>query len=361
VSPAAVCDACARRAWLLARLGGHLDTARARIDELLVLADAELIAAVAGADAEAIADELDAVDPMTEAARRDAAGLQAVCGCDPGYPAVLRALPAPPAVLHLTGAPDELRRLVDEAPVAIVGARRPSGYGVEVARGLAGELASAGVTVVSGMALGVDAAAHGGALGAGGPTIAVLPGGADRAYPAGHRRLHDRIRARGVAVSEQPPGTRPRRWMFPARNRIIAALAAMTVVVQAGERSGALLTAGWARRLGRRLGAVPGPVRSPLSIGPHALLREGAALVAGAEDVLDALYGADAPMLARRPGAGLDPPLAALREALAAGEDGSAAFDRAGLGFDAGLAALAALEVSGHIRRGPGGRWEVRW
>jgi DNA processing protein len=366
VSPPRVCEACARRTWLLGRLAAHLDLARARIDELLGLDELSLVAAVAGRERDLVRRGLADFDPGAEAARRDRAELEAVCRCDPGYPPALRELPAAPAVLHVAGELARLHALVSEPPVAIVGARRATEYGRETAHGLAGQLASAGLTVVSGMALGIDAAAHAGALAAGGVSLAVLPGGADRAYPAAHRRLHGQLRERGVAVSELGPGIAPRRWMFPARNRIIAALAAMTVVVQAGERSGALLTAAWARRLGRALGAVPGHIRSPLSAGPHALLRGGATLVAGAGEVLDAVYGADA----ARPGADrsppppaapLAPPLAALLEALADGEPPPAAFVRAGLDADRGLAALASLELGGLVRRGAGGRYVVAW
>ncbi len=164
-----------------------------------------------------------------------------MCRCSPGYPTSLRALPAPPAALYLTAPPDRLAELLREPAVAIVGARRASPYGRETARSLASGLADAGVTVVSGMALGIDGVAHDGALGSPGGGRADgragrRPAGERRAppwrccraaptvaYPATHRRLYERIRAGGVIVSELPPGTRPRRWMFPARNRIIAA------------------------------------------------------------------------------------------------------------------------------------------
>jgi DNA processing protein len=225
---------------------------------------------------------------------------------------------------------------------------------------LAGELARAGLTVVSGMALGIDAAAHAGALDSSGATVAVLPGGADVAYPARHRRLLARIRQGGVAVSELGPGVAPRRWMFPARNRIIAALAELTVLVQGGERSGALLTADWAARLGRGTGAVPGRVAAPLSAAPHRLLREGATLVASAQDVFDAVYGVGAVLLPQRRIERLEPSLAALLEAIAEGEEGQAAFARAGLQGESGMAALARLELDGFVRRGAGGRYLVR-
>ena len=353
-----VCDACARRTWLLGRLAGHLEIARSRIADLLAIGDDDLIAAVAGARRDAVRRELAGFDPRAEAAVRRAAGVEAVCRCDPGYPEGLRDLAGPPAVLHVAGGLRRLGALTGAGPVAIVGTRRPSAYGREVARSLAGDCARAGVTVVSGLALGVDARAHDGALGALGTTIAVMPGGADLAYPAAHRRLHARVRERGLAVSELGPGVASRRWMFPARNRIIAALSAMTVVVQARDGSGALLTAEWARSLGRVVGAVPGQVTQELSAGPHDLLRGGARPVTGARDVLDALGGAS---LSERPPT-LGPPLDGLLRALAAGDDLPAAFAEAGLDAAGGLAAMASLELSGHVRRTAGGGLEVsRW
>ena len=168
-----------------------------------------------------------------------------------------------------------------------------------------------------------------------------------------------RLRYRGAVVSELPPGVGARRWMFPARNRLIAALSALTLVVEARERSGALVTARCAAQLGRRLGAVPGRITSPLSRGPHRLLREGALLIEGADDVLDCLYEPTT-----RPARGparpsLPAELEALVDALAEGRAAGAALARCGLGADAGLAALAALELSGRIRREAGGGYSV--
>jgi DNA protecting protein DprA len=152
-------------------------------------------------------------------------------------------------------------------------------------------LCAAGVTVVSGLALGVDAAAHRGALAAGDAAIAVLACGADVAYPPSHRGLYERIRSRGVVVSELPPGTPPMRWSFPARNRLMAALGELTVVVEAKERSGSLITATFAEQLGRDVGAVPGQVTGKRAAGSNRLLRDGARVIRGPEDVLDELFG----------------------------------------------------------------------
>ncbi len=228
------CDHCLRRGQTLQLLGGHLETERARIDELLACSEDALLDAVAGQRAGELRRALERFDAEEQRARVTAAGLDVVCRCSIDYPAQLRGLRAPPAALYLAGAPRRLAALAAEPAVAIVGARRASTYGIETARSLASELAGAGVTVVSGMALGIDGAAHGGALQAAGapvggaatatPTVAVLAGGADRPYPASYGRLYTRIRDAGVVVSELPPGVRPRRWMFPARNRIIAAL-----------------------------------------------------------------------------------------------------------------------------------------
>ena len=171
--------------------------------------------------------------------------------------------------------------------VAIVGARRPTPYGEAVAERLAADLAQAGVVVVSGLALGVDAAAHLGALEAGGVTLAVLGTGVDVIYPPANAELADRILAQGGAlVSEFPDGTAPHRSHFPRRNGTIAALSELVIVVEAAEGSGALITADAALRLGKEVMAVPGSVFSPLSVGCHQLLRDGAALVQNARDVL---------------------------------------------------------------------------
>ncbi len=174
--------------------------------------------------------------------------------------------------------------------VAIVGARACSSYGRAVARTLGRELAAAGLVVVSGMARGIDGEAHRGALEAGGETVAVLGCGIDRDYPAAHRDLASRIVARGLVVSEYEPGVEPAPWRFPARNRIIAGLCAATVVVEARERSGALITADFALEDGREVMVVPGEITSAVSAGSNALLRLGATPVTATADVLE-VYG----------------------------------------------------------------------
>jgi DNA processing protein len=179
--------------------------------------------------------------------------------------------------------------VLSQPSVAVVGARSCSSYGAQVARDLARELAAAGVVVVSGMARGIDGEAHRGALEAGGVTVAVLGCGIDRDYPRSHADLADRIRQNGAVVSEYPPGVEPAPWRFPARNRIIAGLGLATVVVEARERSGALITADFALELGRDVFAVPGEITTALSAGTNDLLRQGAAPLLSAEDVFFAL------------------------------------------------------------------------
>ena len=262
-------------------------------------------------------------------------------------------------LLYVAGGFERLARLTDEDPVAIVGARKASPYGLDVAGSLGRDLAVAGLTVVSGMAHGIDSAAHAGALEAGCPTVAVLPGPADRPYPAGKRALYRRIIATGAAVSEIASGTGVRRWMFPARNRIIAGLAAMTVVVEAGERSGSLVTARLARGIGRPVGAVPGRVTTPQAAGPNGLLATGACVVRGPQDVLDHLFGAGeriARDLGRLP---VPVELRPLLQAISEGRETRDALARAGFAPDQGLAALAELELDGYVKRGAGGRYRV--
>jgi DNA processing protein len=273
-------------------------------------------------------------------------------GDDP-YPAALSRIAERPAELRLVGALGAPR-----ARVAIVGARRTDEYGADLARELAEGLARAGVSVVSGGARGVDAAAHEGVLSAGGHTVAVLGTGVDVVYPAEHRGLFERIVAAGGAlVSEQPDGTPGFKQNFPRRNRIISGMSDAVVVVRAGERSGALVTASWARSQGVPVFAVPGDVRDPLSAGTLRLLREGARVAASARDVLAAIGVApradDAPRQPELPalGAAESALLAALaRRPRHAGEVARAA----GLAPGPTLAGLLALEIQGLCEQRPG-------
>ena len=243
--------------------------------------------------------------------------------------------------------------------MAIVGSRRPSPYGEAVAEQLGLELAQAGVVVVSGLALGVDAAAHRGALNAGGVTVAVMGTGVDVVYPAAHGALAEAILAGGGAlVSQFPDGAAPRRQNFPARNHTIAALSDVVVVVEAAEGSGALITAEAALQLHKEVMAVPGSVFSPLSVGCHQLLRDGAGLVQNSRDVLAAAgRGGEVlddplkapPRLGIRLGAGRDGMLNHLSDVLAL--NASEIARKLGLPIAEVLSRLTALELDGAVRR----------
>jgi DNA processing protein len=222
-------------------------------------------------------------------------GFRFVGRSDEGYPPRLRELHDPPPGLFLRGRADV--EVLGLPAVAIVGARACSSYGAQVARLLGRDLAAAGLVVVSGLARGVDGEAHRGALEAGGLTVAVLGCGIDRDYPAAHAQLAARVAETGLVLSEYAPGVEPAPWRFPARNRVIAGLAAATVIVEARERSGALITADFALESGREVFAVPGEITSSLSAGTNALLQLGATPLTSAADVPEALgiAVADAP------------------------------------------------------------------
>lgn len=259
----------------------------------------------------------------------------------------------PPIALWVWGE-KRIDELVERA-VAIVGTRAASGYGEHVTSEVAGDLAVDGWTIVSGAAFGIDAAAHRAALGVGGTTVAVLACGVDRAYPAAHAKLLRAISESALVVSEYPPGTTPARYRFLARNRLVAALTTGTVVVEAGWRSGARNTASWARRLGKPVMAVPGPVTSAASQGCHRMIREGEArLVGNAHDIVDEcgpLLGADDPRdeLHYRELDGLAGDISSVYEALPARgtADAVAIAESAGLPIDRARAALTMLEVDG--------------
>jgi DNA processing protein len=217
-------------------------------------------------------------------ATADARGIHLLVFGDPEYPECLRDLPDPPAVLHALGR----RELLERRRVGIVGTRQASPAGERIAHQMATLLAGTGAAVVSGMAFGIDAASHRGALDAEGGTIAVLGSGVDRPYPPSHRALHARIARTGLVLSEAPIGSHPVPGAFPRRNRIIAALSETLIVIEAGERSGALITARQALELGRTVGAVPGPIDSPRHVGSNWLLSEGASFLASVDDALSA-------------------------------------------------------------------------
>lgn len=272
---------------------------------------------------------------------------------DPAFPADLARVVDPPLGLFVRGS------LRSWPAVAIVGSRRASAYGLQVARLLATELAREEVVIVSGMARGVDRAAHEGAVDAGGQTWAVWGAGPDRVYPAEHGRLAERIAASGALITEYPPGTPPRRHHFPERNRLIAGLSRAVVVVEAAARSGALVTAGLALDEGREVLAVPGSVLSELSVGPNALLRLGARPAVTPRDVLEALgleaRTQTAPVSAAGPG---EPLLEALAPGEVIGIDELAL--RVGWSVDRVTARAVELELEGALIRGDGGEYRRR-
>jgi DNA processing protein len=352
------CDDCLRRTDLIAAIAGRLQVEfkqRTAPGGVLALSDEALLEIGAPAEVAARYTRFDAPAARERAA---AAGLKVVCRCHDAYPARLRDLADPPAVIHVFGS---VAALEGEDGVAVVGARRASSYGFEVARALGRGLSAALVPVVSGLALGVDSEAHAGALEAPGTTIAVLAASAHIAYPARGRRLHAAVAARGAVISEMPPGAEAQRWCFIARNRIIAALGAATIVVQATERSGSLTTADFAADLGRAVGAIPGPVTSRLSAGTHGLIQAGAPLIRNSADALELLAGVTGRDFAAHdepPPVALTPPLRRLLEGV---ENGRGSLTELAVTPEAArvvLAGLGELERLGLVRRGFGGRWE---
>jgi DNA processing protein len=263
----------------------------------------------------------------------------------PAFPPLLSAIHDPPAQLYIRG--DAGHEVLARPAVALVGARSCSAYGRSVARSLAGDLAAAGLVVVSGMARGVDGEAHRGALEREGVTVAVLGCGIDRDYPAAHAELARRICGNGgLVVSEYEPGIEPAPWRFPARNRIIAGLCQATLVVEARERSGALITADFALEEGRDVLAVPGGITSSLSAGTNALLRLGATPITCAEDVLE-VYGLEArPRTTEAVGSVAQALLARLAEQPLGADE---LFRAAGIEPGAGAGALMELELAGRV------------
>ena len=285
---------------------------------------------------------------------------------EPGYPPLLASISDPPIALVLRG--EILRE--DALGLSIVGSRRATPYGRETARRLSRELASLGLTIVSGLARGIDAAGHEGALEASGRTLAVLGSGLDCLYPTEHRALAERIAERGAVVSEFDLDEPPRPQNFPRRNRIITGLTLGTLVVEAAAKSGSLISARHALEQNREVFAVPGPIGSPGSEGVHALLRDGARLVTRAEDVFEELREEVREALKHRAIERRPPSLAALdseeralvellqsrHEAL----DLDVILDAISLPIDRAIAALARLELEGRVTRLPGGLYHAR-
>jgi DNA processing protein len=284
----------------------------------------------------------------------------------PDYPASLATVSTPPHLLYVRGT-IEAR---DANAVAIVGSRNCTAYGRRVAERLAADLVRAGMTVISGLARGIDGCAHRGALQAGGRTLAVLAGGLARVYPPEHKELAGQVAAAGALLSEAAMGMEPMAGMFPARNRIISGMSRAVVVVEAAERSGALITASHAADQGRPVFAVPGPIDSPASGGTHALIRQGAVLCRGVEDVLEELEGipppvppgqeaAAAPATPAGPPPGLDAEQRRVWELLSEGpRHVDDLVQRLGLGVSQLSGMLLLMEMKKAVRRLPGNRYE---
>lgn len=298
------------------------------------------------------------VEVDEELRRVRAAGIEIVRFTSPSYPGRLRMIADPPPFLYVKGAVVA----EDENAIGIVGSRSASDYGLRMARDLARGLASLGFTVVSGMARGIDGAAHESALRAGGRTIAILGSGVERPYPPEHEGLYRRISEQGAVVSEFPVGTRPMAFNFPARNRLISGLSLGVVVVEATEKSGSLITAAMALEQGREVFAVPGEAGASRSRGAHRLIRQGAKLVETVDDIVEEI----APQLARRGGAATAPsgrtlPLDAgenMRNVFTLLQDNPLQVDqvieRSGLGAAQVLEILLDLELLGLVRQSPG-------
>lgn len=274
----------ARLSALMARFGSA---------ERILAAGADELAAVPGFGPELVRRlRAAATDEGRERARAalatlKRAGAVSLTPADAAYPDAFRTLPDPPYLLFASGNLE----LLGTPGVAVVGTRSPTDYGLHAAQSLSGELARAGLTIVSGMAKGIDAAAHAAALDAGGTTVGVLGHGIDQVYPPGNARLFQQVRERGLLITELAPGEQPNAGNFPRRNRLIAALSLGVLVVEMGEKSGAQHTVTYALEQGKEVFAVPGPISSARSAGTNQLLKDGARLVTGVADILEELRG----------------------------------------------------------------------
>ena len=327
----------------------------------MALPEQELLAAAAGRGVEEAIAFLDGIEADRERERLVEGGFSVLCTHASEYPPLLRELPDPPAVLFGVGRPDTFAVLREEPAVAMVGTRQASPYGTEVAYAIGRGLGASGVPVVSGLALGIDGTAHRGCLDGRGVPVAVVACGPDVVYPRRHRGLHQRVREKGLVLSELPPGTEPYRWSFPARNRIMAGLARLTLVVEAADPSGSLITADFAKDLGRCVAAVPGRVTSRVAQGTNSLLKEGAAAITGTDDVLDELFGVgvrQAPAGRASRSAPDDPLLRAVLEAVDTCASVEAIASRTGRTAAQTRAALGRLEADGYLVRRDLGGWE---
>lgn len=354
------CSACARRSELLVRLGVSLDfRARdpRRLWETLALSDEQLIAALGGRKREELRRWR--ASKVAHSPAMPTGGIQRACRHCDQYPIRLRTDPLAPSELHVVGGAARLRELLDGPVVAIVGARRCTDYGMEVARCLGRDLAGAGVRVIGALCDGISYGAQLGALEAGGAAVAVMAGGLDKCSPRSCTALYRRAAATGCVVSELPCGARARVWSEAASWRIVVLLAQLVIVVEAERGSRELAGARLAGGRGRTVAAVPGRVTSPPSWGTNGLLKEGAPLVRHARDALDLLYRPTPTVTPTvpSPASSLEPRLSALLRRIGEGKDTISALSAEHERPDVLLREMAELELRGLIRRGDGGRY----
>jgi DNA processing protein len=334
---------------------------------LRAFGSAEAVAGAKPAQRHAVvaADDVRALDRLDETRLAAALDWLAVDGHayiawdDRDYPAMLLETPSPPPMLYYVGRRD----LLAQPAFAIVGSRNATPQGCADAQAFAATLAAAGLVIVSGLALGIDAAAHRGGLSESGRSIAVVGTGPDRIYPARNRDLAHALAAQGLIFSEFPPGTPPLRSNFPRRNRLISGLSRGLLVVEATLSSGSLITARLAAEQGRDVFALPGSIHSPFSKGCHRLIREGAKLVETAQDILDELKLANPASIGargRHDAPADEPAVQAILAALGhSPADADTIAARSGLGASTVLATLTALELAGRVAPLPGGRYQV--
>jgi DNA protecting protein DprA len=353
------CSKCARRQWLLGVLSTRLDfCARdpVRFWRLLELSDVDLIDAIGGRRRAALHAAWGQWEPRDIDSRED---MESICPHHPAYPSRLCESMLAPHALSVDGGLIRFADISEEAVVAIVGTRRASDYGMEIARELAHGLAASGVTVASGLSEGIAVAAHSGALEAAGMTFTVMAGGLDRCYPAWCRSLYRRVIANGCAISEAPRDLPSRSWSVMARARTLALLAELVIVVEAEERPWELACADIAQELGKPVAAVPGRLNSPASRGSNSLLMRGAQLIRGPQDALDLLYGIGARRVPE-PMVKIEPQLQRVLERVGSGGDTLAKLTARGSESDSIAQALVELELRGLLLRGDGGRYVTR-
>jgi DNA processing protein len=355
------CRECARRAWLLAKLGGRLDREiegreQSRLWDILELSDLELINAVA---LQKQAELRSAYAEWQPVSRRRYGWPQALCRHHAAYPPNLRDDALAPHSLELRGGVERLRNMLKEKVVAIVGTRRASDYGSEVARELARGLAASGITVASDFGEGIARAVLAGALEGEGAPLSVMEGNLERCRPAWCAPLYRRVLESGCCIAEGHPSQRPRRWWQYASARTLALLAELVIVVEATEKPEDLACANVAFSRARHVAAVPGRVSSPASSGANWLLMNGARLVRGPQDALDVLYGVGVYEVAGQSLGTLDlqPRLARVLERVSDGQDTLAKLAANGVPSEDVVVALTELELCGLLLRGEGGRY----